>query len=77
MNWLVVRLAVDMVGMGGLATYWAFGVHRRTRMHAEPAPAAGARKFAVWGPGIDCGIDAVDPEGHVVGMVLVPAPSLN
>jgi hypothetical protein len=77
MNWLVVAVIAAMVSTGRLATYCVSRAHRRKCVHRDPAPVAGSRRFAVRGPDIACGIDAVDREGHVIGTVLVPAPSMN
>jgi hypothetical protein len=77
MNWLYVALTTDVVGLGGLATYWALGSHRRRRVQGRLAPAVRTGRLSLWGPDVECGIAAVDRDGHVVGTVLVPAPSLN
>jgi hypothetical protein len=77
MTWLLVALTVDMVGVGGLAAYWTLGARHRGRTQGHAVQAIGSSRLPVWGPDMECGIVAVDGQGHVIGTVRVPAPSLN
>jgi hypothetical protein len=76
MNWFFVAVGVNMAGLGGLAVWLLYPRLRRQGDVGTP-PVEWPRPFPMWGLEIECGIDAVNGEGKVVGTVLVPAPALN
>ncbi len=76
MSWLLVVVGVSAAGVGGVAV-WLLAPRLRSRRHAGTPPLDWPRPFPTWGLDIECGIDAVDGEGRVIGTVLVPAPPPN
>jgi hypothetical protein len=78
MDWFVVLVLIaEVVGGASLAISRAPATRGRRAIHGLGVSIKGTGTTRSWGVDIDCGIDAVDRQGHVVGTMLVPAPSPN
>ncbi len=76
MNWFFLAVGVNMAGLGGLAV-WLLYPRPPRQGDVGTSPVQWPRRLPMSGLEIECGIDAVNEEGQVVGTVLVPAPALN
>ena len=77
MSWYVVVLSL---AVGGLAWSAGYGLQKaRLRRQATVARLrmAWPRPHPSWGMDMECGIEAVNSQGEVIGIVVVPAPALN
>jgi hypothetical protein len=77
MNWYIVAMGVMLGGLGGVAAYSLMKARLRNRLGADLQLSEWPRTPPRWGLDMECGIDAVNSRGEVIGIVVVPAPALN
>lgn len=77
MNWYVFAVSLGVGALAGLAAYWLLNARLRRQATAGPELIQWPKPLLRWGLDMECGIDAVNSEGEVIGIVLVPAPALN
>jgi hypothetical protein len=77
MNWYIVVVSLSVGGLGGFAAYWLLKARLRRQAGAGPDLIEWPKPLRRWGLDMECGIDAVNSEGEVIGIVIVPAPVLN
>ena len=64
-------------GLGGFASYGLLKARLRRQAGVGPDLIEWPKPLRRWGLDMECGIDAVNSEGEVIGIVVVPAPVLN
>jgi hypothetical protein len=77
MNWYIFAVSLSVGSLGGFAAYWLLKARLRRQASAGLELIEWPKPHLRWGLDMECGIHAVNSEGEVIGIVLVPAPALN
>ena len=77
MDWYIVAVSLSVGGLGGFVAYWLLKARLRRQAAAGSELIEWPKPVLRWELDMECGIDAVNSEGEVIGIVLVPAPTMN